>query len=57
MMSMLIDVSWNGNEELSIVNKCDVCVYLRDKGKNPACVDACPNRALDFGDLEELKAK
>lgn len=45
------------NEELHIVNKCDACAYLRAKGQNTACVDACPNRALDFGDLDELKAK
>jgi anaerobic dimethyl sulfoxide reductase subunit B (iron-sulfur subunit) len=24
---------------------------------NPACVKACPSRALDFGTIEELKAK
>ncbi len=45
------------NEEAGIVNKCDACAYLRAKGQNPACVDGCPNRALDFGDLDELKAK
>jgi len=45
------------NAAQSIVNKCDACAYLRAKGMNPACVDACPNRALDFGDLDELRAK
>ena len=45
------------DEAANIVKKCDACAYLRAKGKNPACVDACPNRALDFGDLDELKAK
>ena len=45
------------NEPLNVVSKCDACAYLRAKGQNPACVDACPNRALDFGDLDELKAK
>ena len=39
------------------VTKCDACAYLRAKGMNPACVDACPSRALDFGDLDELRAK
>ena len=25
-------------------------------GKQPICVEACPLRALDFGDIEELRA-
>lgn len=45
------------NPEIQKIAKCDACAYLRAKGQNPACVDACPNRALDFGDLDELKAK
>ena len=44
-------------ESENIVKKCDACAYLRAKGEKPACVDACPNRALDFGDLDELRAK
>ena len=38
-------------------NKCDACAYLRAKGENPACVDACLMRCLEFGDLDELAAK
>ena len=38
-------------------NKCDGCYAIRQAGGTPACVAACPNRALDFGDIEELKAK
>ena len=34
--------------------KCDLCV---DRPGGPACVEACPYRALDFGDVEELRAK
>ncbi len=37
------------------VGKCSACKSLRDKGKNPACVDACIMRALFFGDLDELE--
>ena len=43
--------------ELGIVQKCDSCYAIRKAGGNPACVDACQMRALEFGDLEELKAK
>ena len=39
------------------VGKCDGCADLVDKGENPACVDACIMRAIEFGDIEELRAK
>lgn len=44
-------------EDLGKVHKCDSCKDLRDQGQNPACVDACYMRALEWGDLDELKAK
>lgn len=37
--------------------KCDFCYDLIKNGKNPACVDVCNARALDFGELDDLKAK
>ena len=40
-----------------MVVKCDTCKALRDAGMNPVCVNACPSRALDFGDLDELRQK
>ena len=45
------------DEVKKITRKCDACASLRAKGENPACVDACPSRALDFGEREELIAK
>lgn len=45
------------NEEAKVMTKCDFCVELQAQGQKPACVDACPYRALEFGDIEELKAK
>ncbi|MEA1961395.1 MAG: DMSO/selenate family reductase complex B subunit [Bacillota bacterium] len=39
------------------VSNCNMCVDLLDQGLNPACVDACMTRALDFGDIDKLKAK
>lgn len=44
-------------ENLEIVGKCDACKPFRDRGMNPVCVDACNMRALEFGDLDELRAK
>jgi len=37
--------------------KCDFCVDEIDRGGSPACVLACPNRALEFGELSELRAR
>ncbi|MDF2789838.1 MAG: dmsB [Neobacillus sp.] len=45
------------NERTSTVWKCNSCIDLRDKGENPACVDACLMRCIEFGNLDELKAK
>lgn len=39
------------------MSKCDFCQDLLAQGQNPACVDACPMRALDFGELSDLQAK
>ncbi len=40
-----------------LMSKCNFCEDLLAKGENPACVDACPMRALGFGELSELQAK
>lgn len=37
--------------------KCDFCVDQLDAGENPYCVNACVMRALDYGDIDELRAK
>jgi anaerobic dimethyl sulfoxide reductase subunit B len=34
--------------------KCDACQTLLAKGERPACVTACPARALDFGTVDEM---
>ena len=39
------------------MTKCDTCLDRRAKGINPTCVDACPQRAIEFGDMEELMKK
>lgn len=48
-------VYWN--EELEIPQKCTMCAELMDDpeypGKEPRCVEACPNQALVYGDLDD----
>ena len=44
-------------EDLGVMTKCNFCEDLLAKGENPACVDACVMRCLDYGDLEELRQK
>ncbi len=39
------------------MTKCDFCRDEREAGRPPACVAACPMRALEFGDLRELEAR
>lgn len=45
------------NPQKGVMGKCDLCVDYVDAGKNPSCVDACPARALDFGDYQALLDK
>lgn len=39
------------------MTKCDLCADFRESGLDPACVSACPSRALDWGPLDELAEK
>ena len=45
------------NPQSGKMGKCDLCADYVDQGKNPSCVDACPMRALDFGEYDELVRK
>lgn len=45
------------NEELGVMTKCTFCDDLLAGGENPACVDACVMRCLDFGELGDLRVK
>lgn len=45
------------NAERGHMTKCDLCKDYRETGQDPACVAACPSRALDWGPIDELREK
>ncbi|MDF7666877.1 dimethylsulfoxide reductase subunit B [Orbaceae bacterium ESL0727] len=45
------------NHEKRVMSKCDGCYERVSHGLNPVCVDSCPQRALEFGDINELRRK
>lgn len=45
------------DEEAAVMTKCNMCEDVVSQGGKPYCVDACVMRALDFGELGELRKK
>lgn len=45
------------DSEAGVMRKCDFCADYLAKGESPACVAACPSRALGFGELADLQAE
>ncbi|HEY3365884.1 MAG TPA: DMSO/selenate family reductase complex B subunit [Symbiobacteriaceae bacterium] len=43
------------NPAKGTTGKCNLCVDLIEKGREPACVAACPVRAIHVGPIAELK--
>ncbi len=39
------------------MTKCDACADRLEKGLLPSCVEACPQRAIEFGEIELLRQK
>lgn len=40
-----------------VMRKCDGCFDRLEQGLHPICVDSCPQRALEFGKIDQLRAK
>lgn len=45
------------NASTGHMSKCDLCADYREQDQDPACVAACPTRALDWGPIDELREK
>ncbi|WP_369522921.1 4Fe-4S dicluster domain-containing protein, partial [Turicimonas muris] len=45
------------NQKAHKIQKCDACVDRTSIGLQPVCVEACVDRAIEFGDIEELRKK
>jgi formate dehydrogenase iron-sulfur subunit len=45
------------NREAPYVRKCSLCHHRVIKGKVPACVEACPEKAMTFGSRAEVMAE
>ncbi len=45
------------DEKKQLMTKCDGCFDRVEKGLQPTCVESCPQRALDFGPIDELRQR
>lgn len=45
------------NADKGVMTKCDFCSDRIAAGQKPACVAACPSRALDYGEVADLRAR
>jgi formate dehydrogenase iron-sulfur subunit len=49
--------TYEWNNPLGLIAKCQMCVQRLEHGEMPACVGACPNGALRFGKRQALLAQ
>ncbi|MDH5230621.1 MAG: 4Fe-4S dicluster domain-containing protein [Gammaproteobacteria bacterium] len=42
---------------MGTVESCTFCVHRIDKGESPACVEACPEKAIVFGDMNNANSE
>lgn len=45
------------NAEKHVVEKCDLCVHLTDKGSEPPCVKHCMGQCLYYGEANNFPKK
>ena len=42
------------NPEKNVVEKCNMCLDRVERGQKPACVQACPSKAIYFGETNDI---
>ncbi|HOI29325.1 MAG TPA: dimethylsulfoxide reductase subunit B [Melioribacteraceae bacterium] len=45
------------DHDKGVMSKCTLCYDYIGDGRNPSCVDACPMRVLEFGEMNDLRKK
>jgi Fe-S-cluster-containing dehydrogenase component len=50
-------ISFDSDAPDSTAYKCDMCIDRLEMGLLPSCVLVCPQRALDFGKISDLRMK
>lgn len=45
------------NQELRVMDKCNICAQLREVGEQPACVKNCCGKALHVGDINDPESE
>lgn len=48
---------YDWDEAVPYIQKCDMCFDRLERGQQPACTAACPEKATIFGDRDELLAE
>ena len=47
----------NFNQEMRVMDKCNLCAELREEGGMPACVWNCAGGALHYGDINDPESE
>ncbi len=45
------------NQQLHVMDKCDICSQLREKDSVPVCVRNCAGGALHYGDINDAESE